>query len=752
MKPTNRFINVLLVLSLTVSFIATASSNQRVPVKPLIIKPDIDSNAKTAQTQANPGVNDLASAPVKKEKRLWNLKDVDIRTFIHAVASETNRNFVIDPRVNGKVTFISSRPLNDDELYQAFLSVLQVNSFVALPDGAITKIVPDYVAKGLSSPIYTDLIKKDGDAMAVSVVDIKYVPANELALALNQFLTPMGHIAAYAPTNDLIVADRAGNIGHLLRLVKQIDQQRANKIDVIHLRNAQAKTLVEILQSITGSKQNTPGTQSTSITPSLAADIRTNSILVSGGSPDQHLQIRAVIASLDTANSLAGSITDVIYLKHLHAERVAPIVNALIQNYLEKNKGEQQQLQNSTPSQDNSSSPGAPDSNVSSLFNTSLVNSGGTTPSTMYSAQGGYFTSNSPNNDISAITSKTPKSGSVSPAVQWEESTNTLIVTAPRNLMSMIKHVVTKIDIRRPQVLIEAVIAEVSVDREKELGIEFNPGGTVQFLTRFPALLPLSSIGSDGRLSSPSGPDTTGQGLSLTYNGNQIRTLVRALETDSESNVLATPNLVTLDNEPAQIKVGSKISFATAQIQNNPTGGNPFNFFDRQDVGLILTINPQITPNGSIKLLIQQELSNIIPNTASAGGNPDTTERFIRTTVMANNGQILVLGGLLQNQWNDTTSKVPFLGNIPGFGLLVKDHAKTSKKTNLMIFLRPTILYDKDDDQRVSGGKYEFLRQSQLQTEKDTPAKYSYETPVLPIEGNDVSLPPPFPMPLKGQG
>jgi general secretion pathway protein D len=161
---------------------------------------------------------------------------------------------------------------------------------------------------------------------------------------------------------------------------------------------------------------------------------------------------------------------------------------------------------------------------------------------------------------------------------------------------------------------------------------------------------------------------------------------------------------------------------------------------------LILTINPQIAPNGSIKLLIQQELSTIIPGSSSAGGNPDTTERFVRTTVMADNGQILVLGGLLQNQWNDTSNKVPILGDIPGFGLLVKDHAKTSNKTNLMIFIRPTILYNESDDIRVSGGKYEFLRQTQLQTEKDTPAKYSYETPVLPIEGNDVSLPPPFPM------
>jgi general secretion pathway protein D len=647
------------------------------------------------------------------------------------------------------VTFISAKPLNHDELYQAFLSALQVNNSVALPDGAVIKVVPDYVAKGLSSPIYNEMMRKESDAMAVSVVAIKYVPVNELAAALNQFLTPAGHIASYSPSNDLIVADRAGNITHLMHLINQIDQQRASKIEVIHLHNAQAKTLVETLKSISGQKPG-GGVVSTALEPSLAADDRTNTILISGGSQEQRLQIRAVIANLDMSSSMPGSVTEVIYLKHLHAERAATIVNALIMNYIGKGGAGL-----GTPSQSGqSSSASSGDNSASNLFNGSLGQGGqnSSSTSTMYSAQGGYFTSNGQNNDISSIISKSPKSGSVSPAVQWEESTNSLIVTAPRDLMRKVTHVINKIDIRRPQVLIEAVIAEVSTSREKELGITFNPGGRVQFLTNFTPLLPLSTIGPDGKLASAGAADTPGQGLSVTYNGNQIRMLIAALETDTESNVLATPNLVTLDNEPAQIKVGSKISFATAQIQNNPTGGNPFNFFDREDVGLVLTIDPQITPNGSIKLLIQQELSAIIPNSATAGGNPNTTERFIRTTVMADDGQILVLGGLLQNQREDVSSKIPILGNIPGLGLLMKDHARTSAKTNLMIFLRPTILYSDKDDLRVSGGKYEFLRQSQLQTERDSPSKYSYEIPVLPVEGKDVVLPVPFPSAMRGQG
>ncbi len=684
-----------------------------------------------------------ASAP-PENKRLWNLKDVDIRSFIHVISEETDKNFVIDPEVKGKVTFISSQPLTREELYQAFLSVLIVNGFAALPDGKVIKIVPDKAAAGLGSPIYNERMRKEGDAMAVSVVGVKYVPVNELAAALNQFITPAGHIAAYAPSNTLIIADRAGNITNLTRLVNNLDQQQANRIQVVRLKHARAKELVETIKSVLEQK----GQNSISITsPNIAADERTNSILISGGMPEQGSQILSVIKSLDTPNASYNNITEVIYLKHLHAERAATIVNGLIQNYLAKHEmpagaaGAAQGASSSGGS--NSQQP------ASNLFNTSMGSQGGGFGSQqqgpMFSTNSALYTSNAPDNDISTIVQSAPKSGSISPAVQWESSTNSLIVTAPVELLRQIKRVIAKLDIRRPQVLIEAVIAEVSLDRQKELGIQWDPSGHVSFQTSFLPILPISTIGTNGSLATVSGGNNTvGQGISVTYKGDQIRFLVSALEQDNTSNVIATPNLVTLDNEPAQIKIGSKISFSTAQIQNNPTGGNPFSFFDREDVGLVLTIQPQITPNGSVKLLIQQELSAIIPGTQSAGGNPDTTERFVRTTVMADNGKVLVLAGLLQDEWHKDTSKVPFLGNIPLVGVLFRDQAKINDKTNLMIFLRPTILYSDKDDSVVSGGKYEFLRQSQLNTDTNNPYRDSYDAPALPVLGREVQLPPPF--------
>ncbi len=713
--------------------------------------------------QADPITSTSFTQTTPSAAKLWNLKDVDIRTFIHTIAMESGKNFIVDPRVNAKITFISSRPLTSDELYQAFLSLLQINGFVALPDpaGKVVKIVPDYVAKGLSSPLFSHTTHKDGDAMAVAVVGVKYVPVNDLAVALNQFLTPAGHLAPYNPSNALIVADRAGNINRLMELVGQIDLQRSGRIDVIHLQNAQAKILVDTLKTMLTRSTSKDAPASTALDASIVADERTNSVLLGGGSPEQRAQIKSVIYKLDIPNSAPANVTEVIYLKHLHAERAATIVNGLIQNYLVKTKGDQAALaqtnttSSSSSSSNSSSSPSNETSAVSSLFNAALNQSNSN------NNMNNYSTGSNQNNDIASIVEKVPKSGSISPYVQWEESTNSLVVTAPRDIMHRVKQIIWRLDIRRPQVLIEAVIAEVSELRQKELGIQFNPGGSVRFQTLYLPELPLSIIGTNNQLATVAGGNgTVGQGLSFNYvTGGQVRALISALETDADSNVLATPNLVTLDNEPAQIKVGSKVPFATAQIQNNPTGGNPFNFYDREDVGLVLTIDPQITPNGSIKLLIQQELSAIIPGTAAgAGGNPTTSERFIRTTVMADNGKILVLGGLLQNQWNDSTNRIPFLGTLPGLGVLFRDHARTMNKTNLMIFLRPTILYNEHDTELVSGGKYEYLRQLQLQVDNGNPFRHHYVTPVLPAQP-EAKLPPPFvdqiavdPSQLRGQG
>jgi general secretion pathway protein D len=671
----------------------------------------------------------------KSDTRLWNLTNVNIHTLINEIALETGKNFVVSPQVTGNVTFISSYALTNQELYQAFLALLEVSGFDAISDGAVTKIIPEAFSKEEGAPVLTVNQVKSTDEIAVTVVRVKYGSATDLVKVLKQLVFHFGYMETYAPTNDIIISDRANNISRLLKLIHRLDKPSAISIDVIHLKYAQAADIVSNVSSLLQQK----GEVTSGLT--LAADDRSNDVLLHGGTPEQYLQIRSLISQLDVPLNTKSVNTEVIYLKYLRAEKFAVILNGFIENYIKEKGGRV------TSSSARFTAPNlysGPEKSESAQLNNStqnpLINTG------QNSAQNAGSNSAS-GVDFSNMTQKQPKSGSVSAFVQWEESTNAVIVSVPADLMVKLKSVVAKLDIRRPQVLIEAVIAEIEVDRANELGIELNTGGKIQILTRFNSTLPLSGTGNDNNvaISNPPVADAVGQGLTGAYfAGNNLRLLLRALESDSRSNILSTPNIVTLDNEPAQIKVGQKISFAVGQIQNNPTGGNPFNFYNQQDVGLILTINPQITPDGAIKLIIEQELSNVLPGQVSAGSNPNLSERFIHTTVMANDGEVLVLGGLIQNEWQEITSKVPVLGDIPLLGLLFRSHEKQLTKQNLMIFLRPTILYEDKNTVHVVGSKYENLRQQQLETQQEINVANKMTSPVLPVWGKTADLPPPF--------
>lgn len=677
------------------------------------------------------------------EKRTWNLKDVDIHTLINEVAKETKKNFVIDPKVKGKVTIISNYPLSADEFYQAFLAVLAVNGFTAVPSGPVVKIIPETFEREENAEVMNN-VSQLSEEMGVAVVRVKYVSATELARALRQLIHRFGYLDVYAPANDVIIADRTNNMSKLIELIHRIDQPTASKVEIIHIKHARASDLVTTITSLL---QQKTGAASANI--SLAAEERSNDILIHGATPELRLQLRALLSQLDIPLDTKGLVIDVIYLKYLRAERVAVILSGLIDNYFREKAEQKKPGTGPPPSTFSFTPPSASFSQPSQPASPSFSTAYGQSMTGMGTgmgggAGGGQFGKQNPNTEFSNITQHEPKSGSAGPYVQWEESTNSVVVSAPPDLIRKLKGVIEKLDIRRPQVLIEAVIAEVSIDHKKELGIEINVGDGFRLLTRFDTILPLSHIGNNNKLATAIRADSVGAGLSAAIaHKDVIRFLIRALQNDTESNVLATPNILTLDNEPAQIKVGSIISFATSQITNTPTGGNPQSFFNREDVGLILTINPQITPNGSIRLVLQEELSSLIPGTSGAGGNPDTSERFIRTTVMANNGEVLVLGGLLRSDWQNVTSKVPLLGDIPGVGNFFKNNEKSLKKTNLMIFLRPTILYEDKDKVHIIGGKYEYLRQHQLQTDKERTSD-EFVPPAIPPWPGQVALPPPF--------
>jgi len=703
------------------------------------------------------------SATNENEPRIWNLKDVDIRTLINEVSKITGKDFVIAPEVQAKVTFIAHHELTPDELYQAFLAVLRTNGFLAIPEGKIVKIVPDKSPDRLASPLVSNNFKKHKSEMVVTALRVNNYPATDLVKVIKSLIPVYSYVEVYRPSNDLIIADHADNIVKIKELLKKVDKPSEEKLAVIHLKNGSATDLVTSL-----SKVYSVGRDVTSPDyVQLSADERTNSIIMSGGSRQTREDVRSAISKLDGDYKNNRDTLEVFYLRFIPAETVAPILQGVVNNYL-ANLPEREKPKTASTAGGEVTAPAPTQARTTnSLFNLqrpmdNYNQSGG---SSAGGIGGGSGSSSSGSMVHTGMTFTPPRSGVLSPNLQWEESTNSIIVTGPSEMIRKVRAVVAKLDIRRPQVLIEVVVAEVALDQEREIGVEWKIGGNPKLLTHFPSQIggtnqtALNTTATTSTTTDAAGNIVTntgtnngagllntiqqlGTGLTFGYfSGGSLTTLIRALENDSRSNVLATPNLVTLDNQEATIKVGKKISFIIGTINNNPTGGQPFNSYDREDVGLILVIKPQITDDGSVKLLIQQELSSVIPNTGSVNTNPDTTERYVSTTVMAEDGQTLVLGGLLQKDWANVTSKVPVLGDLPYVGGLFRNRERVQKKTNLMIFMRPVILNDRGEADKVTKGKYEYVRQEQLMLDHDqSPPIVS---PTVPPT-NDYKLPLPF--------
>ncbi len=645
----------------------------------------------TAVAPSTPAPNVLPTATENStfNNQVWNFKNMDLVSLIKQVGKTHHKNFVFDSRVKGKVTFLSNQALSANEQYHAFLTLLHVQGYAAVPKGAVIEIVPENEVKGLDVPIYNRANVATIDDRVMAILHVQNVAADQMVQLLDPMATKTSYIAAYQPTNDLIVSDRKSNVETIANLVRKLDQDANLKFYIIRLKYVAAESIAKVLNTLFGGTQASYGGAGGNTFHkqiNFATDPRTHSLVVRGGSIEQINRVRDLVRSLDIRDNASDNVTEVINLKQLRAQNLAPILNKLIENYLGvKSEG--------IADESASAQPPVPTTNLlnpMAAYNAANPQTGNTLASTMTSPQ-------LPDNDF--FKSDGGKKASGSAYIQWEDSTNAIIITAPPKLMSVLKKVITKLDVRRPQILIEAVIAELTTDRARELGVEMSVGGALKFNSRFLPTLPTSVISNTGLINTASTGTgvALGQGLTASYSqGDQLRFLLRALEIDNRSNVVATPNLVTLDNEPAQIKVGQKVSFAIGQIQNNPTGGNPFTSFELEDVGLTLTIRPQITTNGGIKLVLEQELSNVIPGTANpnTGNNPTLSQRMIRTTVIVKNGEVLVLGGLLQNQTQDTVSKVPILGDFPLVGGLFRNKFRDVMKTNLVVFLRPVILDD----------------------------------------------------------
>lgn len=636
------------------------------------------------------------------EKVRLNFKGADIQAVITSVAEVTGKNFIIDPRVKGKVTIISSRAMDSKEIYQVFLSVLDVHGYTAVPAGKTIKILPDADAKHNSIPPASDENPGKGDEAVTRVIEVEHIAAAQLVPILRPLVPPQGHLAAYPQSNVLIVSDRAGNIDRILTIIKRIDQPTSGEIEIIQLQYAAASDLVRVLTTLQQQEQKgqTPADR-----PTLVADERTNSILI-GGDRSARLQLRAIISHLDTPSEVEGD-THVVYLKYANAKDLVPVLTG---------------VGDSSKNLATAATPGVPGKPAAA-------------PAAVRRSSGG---SNEPLFNIQA-----------------DESANALVITAPPSIFRSLEAVIRQLDIRRAQVMVEAIIAEVSSQKQAELGIQWlldgsggdNPVGVVNFGNTPISGIALSAASGSAALSDPFGQGATlalGKFNSSTFN---FASVIRALEGDGDTNVLSTPSLVTMDNEEAEIFIGQEVSIPSGSFSGTGTSStptNPFTTFDRVPVGISLKIKPQINDGNTVRLEIDQSIDSI---TAGNAGQGDlvTSQRTINTSVLVDDGKILVLGGLIKDDLLENEQRVPLLGDIPILGALFRSQSVQKIKTNLMVFLRPIILRDDKRAAALTNSKYKYIRDLQAGKQEAGVSLLPDETvPELPDIENFLELPPPY--------
>jgi general secretion pathway protein D len=625
-------------------------------------------------------------AAAQGESHTLNLKGADIGVLIETVSQITGKSFIVDPRVEGRVTVISSRPQSAAEIYETFQSVLRVHGYAAVSSGDMIKIVPDTIAAQDGS------VGNGGggpDALVTRIVDLTHVSAGEMATLLRPLAPQQAQMVAHPGSNTLVITDRAGNVERLVSLIRRIDTASDSDVEVIPLRHASAAEVARTLTSLEANNA-APGTPGTA--QKMIADERTNSILLSGDR-GQRLRMRSLIAHLDTPLE-GGENTQVVYLRYAKAADLVPILDGVANT-----------LTGAIPAAE-----GQP-------------------------------------------------AGARSATIQPHEETNALVITASPAVFRELAAVVRQLDVRRAQVLVEAVIAEVSDDLADEIGVQWqstsydggpNDTGVIGG-TNFPGSN--GGGGIVGALTNPLGAIGGSSGLNLGYIGGritipnptgsgeitifQIGALVKALRGDGRANVLSNPSVVTLDHHEAEFKVVQEVPFLTGQYTNTSTNGganqptNPFQTVDRQDVGLILTVTPHVNEGDSVRLDLKQEVSSIA---ASVPGAVDliTNKRELTTSVLVPDGGMLVLGGLSAEESTQGVSGVPGVSRIPLLGNLFKSRRSTKSKRTLMIFLRPIILRDAATEAAVSNEKYNFLRAEQLEMRANRELKYRELQPVLP--------------------
>jgi len=592
-----------------------------------------------------------------------NYKDADLGQVIEAVSQVTGKSFIVDPRVRAQVTMLSTSPMNPEAFYEAFLAILQVHGYIAVPSGSVIKIMPDATARQVPANDLPERISSTSDEIVTQVIQVRNVSAGQLVPILRPMMPQSAHLAAYPSANMLIISDRAANVSRIVRIVQRIDRSGDGDLDVIRLEHASATEIVRVINSLS-SAQGADAAGAARI----VADERTNSILLSG-EQSQRLRFRTLITHLDTPLE-AGGDTQVRYLRYADAEKLASL--------LKEQSG------------------------------AAVAAAGGVAAAQAAAAPGGV---------------------DKSVTIWADPETNALVITAPPKTMRSLMSVVDRLDIRRAQVVIEAMLVEVSNDASRDLGVNWIVDGSGDnFLVGlFNQPIAGVSLGDVARaIEDPSSVTSAPGGFTMgggrqQDSGTNFAAILRALASNGDTNVVSMPSVITLDNEEAQIKVAQEVPFLTGSFASTGTGGgvggqvNPFQTIERKEVGNILKITPQITDEDTILLKIEQEASGI----AAAAAQVSTTDlvtnkRTITTRVLVDDGGMLVLGGLIEDRLTESESRVPVLGKIPVIGALFRVRNTQKTKTNLMVFIRPRVLRTAEQAAIETNAKYNYLRDLQL--------------------------------------
>ncbi len=640
-----------------------------------------------------------------------SFKGTDIQEFINTVGKNLNKTIIVDPGVRGTINVRSYDLLNEEQYYQFFLSVLDVYGFAVVPmPNGVLKVVKAQNAKTSAIPVADDSRTGVGDEMVTRVVPVRNVSVRELAPLLRQLNDNAGggNVVHYEPSNVLLLTGRAAVVNRLVEIVRKVDKVGDENVDVIKLKYASANEMVRLITALTKNDKNALANV---LTPKVVADERTNAVVISGENQARQ-RIVTMIRQLDREQQSQGN-TRVFYLKYAKAKNLVDVLSGTSKSLLSEKSG---------------SSGGMTTASTSA--------ESGSTGSTGYNGK-----------DLSIVA---------------DEQTNALVITAQPDLMQELERIIAKLDIRRAQVLVEAIIVEIQDGDALNFGVQWintNGGGT-QFTASGLSTTTVANAAleykDDGSFSSSTTSALSSfNGLAAGFYEGNWGGLVTALSSNTKSNILATPSIVTLDNKEASFNVGQEVPVVTGS--QSSTTGSVYSTVERKTVGTKLKVTPQINEGDSVLMEIEQEVSSVASSTStdSSSSSSDLGSTFntrtVKNAVLVKSGETVVLGGLLSNNTSESVYKVPLLGDIPILGYLFRYNSTSTSKQNLMVFIRPTILRDPLTYTGVSSSKYNLFRAEQLNQGEDALLP-SVERPVLPAYGTTPALSPKMKALLEQQG